>query len=303
MGYFSGLYLLSSNRLSRQGGIAIFSTAEGGCATLVIETNRRLLLLLIALSVLPLSAQEITSTTEMERQIFEWTNQERAKVNAPPLHWSDGLMIAARLHSGEMAKHKDLSHQLKNEPVFTERLSERGARFNAAAENVGFGDDAETLQMGWMHSPLHRANLLNPAYTDMGVGIVRVGDRLWATEDFTTNLQNLSSEDFERAVEQQIAARRNTHRLGALKVTHSPQLRRIACTGESSAGAALAGVQRQNLQAWAFNFTAPKADQLPAALVNRALDLPTGGYTIGACASQSGNNGLSTYRVLVVLYR
>jgi uncharacterized protein YkwD len=53
-------------------------------------------------------AQNVTSTTEMERQIFDWTNQERAKVNVPPLKWNDHLAIAARLHSDEMAKEKEL---------------------------------------------------------------------------------------------------------------------------------------------------------------------------------------------------
>ncbi|HVH86451.1 MAG TPA: CAP domain-containing protein [Terriglobales bacterium] len=252
---------------------------------------------------LPLAGQEITSTTDMERQIFEWTNQERAKVNAPPLNWDNHLVIAARLHSDEMAKQKELSHQLKGEPVFTERLSEQGARFSAAAENIGFGDDAETLQSGWMHSPLHRANLLNPVYTEMGVGIVRSGNRLWATEDFTTAIQRLSSEDFEQAVEHQIAARRKSRGLAAMTATGSSQLRRIACSGDSSGGAALAAVPRRNMQAYSFNFTAPRADQLPTSLVNRLLEMPGGGYSIGACMSQSGNNGMTTYRVLLVLYR
>jgi uncharacterized protein YkwD len=239
----------------------------------------------------------------MERQIFEWTNQERTKVNAPPLNWDNHLVIAARLHSDEMAKQKELSHQVKGEPRFTERLSEQGARFSAAAENVGFGDDPETLQSGWMQSPLHRANLLNPAYTAMGVGIVRSGNRLWATEDFATAVQRLSSEDFEQAVAQQIASRRKARGLAAMSATASSQLRRLACSGDSSGGAALAAAPRRNMQAYSFNFTSPKPDQLPSSLLSRILDMPSGGYSIGACVSQAGNNGMTTYRVLLVLYR
>ncbi|HKT26146.1 MAG TPA: CAP domain-containing protein, partial [Terriglobales bacterium] len=63
-----------------------------------------LLVVVVAAFASQVAAQEITSTTEMERQIFEWTNQERAKVNAPPLTWDNRLAIAARLHSDEMAK-------------------------------------------------------------------------------------------------------------------------------------------------------------------------------------------------------
>ena len=249
-----------------------------------------------------LQGQDITTTTEMERQILDWTNQERAKVHAPALKWDEHLAVAARLHSDEMAKAKDLSHQVKGEPVFTERLLDRGAHFSAAAENVGFADDAETLQSGWMHSPPHRANLLNPAYTEMGVGIVRFQDRLWATEDFATTLRSLSSDDFEKGVEQQITSRRSARGLAPLKATASSDLRRTACSGNSGGGAAMGAVPHHNMQAWSFNFTAPKPDQLPSELATRFLELPTGGYAIGACASQPDKNGLSTFRVLLVLY-
>jgi len=249
------------------------------------------------------SAQEITSTTEMERQIFEWTNQERAKVNAPPLTWDNRLAIAARLHSDEMAKEKNLNHQLPGEAKFSERLSLQGARFSAAAENVGFGDDAETLQSGWMHSSGHRTNLLNPRYNQMGVGIVRSGNRLWATEDFATGIPRLSSEDFEQAVEKQIASLRKKEGLPAMEAATSAQLRRIACAGDTSGGAAMAGLPRRNMQAYSFNFTTPDAADLPNALTKRVLEMPTGGFSIGTCLSQTGNNGMSTYRVLIAVYR
>jgi len=263
----------------------------------------RLALLLFGLLPLKLLAQEVTSTTQMEQQILDWTNEERAKVNAPPLKWNNRLALAARLHSDEMAKQKELTHQLKGEPRFTERLSERGAKFSGAAENVGYADSAEELQSGWMHSPGHRTNLLNPVYNEMGVGIVRAGNRLWATVDFAAGLQNLSSDDFEQAIEQQIAARRGKRRMAALKATHSSQLRRVACSGDGSASAAFTALPHPGAQASAFNFTTPNPTDLPSNLINKVLELPSGNYSIGACATQAGNDGMSTYRVVVVLYR
>jgi len=260
-------------------------------------------LLLLGLLPTKLLSQEITSTSQMEQQILDWTNEERAKINAPPLKWNNRLALAARLHSDEMAKQKELTHQLKGEPRFTERLSDRGAKFSGAAENVGYADSAEELQSGWMHSPGHRTNLLNPVYTEMGVGIVRAGNRLWATVDFATGLQNLSSETFEQAVEQQITSRRSSRRLAALKATHSSQLRRVACAGDSSASAAFAALPHPGAQASAFNFTTPDPTDLPSNLMKKVLELPSGNYSIGACATKAGNDGMSTYRVVVVLYR
>jgi uncharacterized protein YkwD len=258
----------------------------------------------IILSLLPLHAQNVTSTTEMERQIFDWTNQEREKANVPALKWNGRLAIAARIHSDEMAKQGQLSHQLPNEPTFTQRISDRGARFSAAAENVGFADDAETLQSGWMHSPGHRANILNPIYDEIGIGIVRKGDRFYATEDFAKAVQNLSAQDFEDGVVGEIARIRKQRGLAQLRATHSASLERMACSGETSAGAAFGAVNHPgSAEMRAFNFTAQSANQLPSDLKQRALDLPTGAFTIGACSTSDPAKGFSGYRVLMVLYR
>ncbi|HET9742642.1 MAG TPA: CAP domain-containing protein [Terriglobales bacterium] len=249
------------------------------------------------------SAQSITSTTDMAKQILQWTNEERAKVHASPLTWDGHLAVAAQLHSNEMAKQSALSHQFQDEPTLSQRLSERGARFSAAAENVGFAGTAEELQSGWMHSPPHRANLLNPRYDHVGIAITRVGDRLWATEDFTTAVNRLSPDEFEKAVADQITKRRQTRHLGPLHMTSSPGLRKLACSGDPSAGTAFAAVPHQNVQMFAFNFTGSSPDQLPADLMRRILELPSGAYYIGACAQSDPGTGFSAYRVLIVLHQ
>src|SRR5262249_1060431 len=119
-------------------------------------------LLLLGLLPTKLLSQEITSTSQMEQQILDWTNEERAKINAPPLKWNSRLALAARLHSDEMAKQKGLPHRLKGEPGFTGGLSDRGAKFSGAVEKVGYADGAEDLQSGWMPRPGHGTNRLNP---------------------------------------------------------------------------------------------------------------------------------------------
>jgi hypothetical protein len=88
-----------------------------------------------------------------------------------------------------------------------------------------------------------------------------------------------------------------------MEAVASNQLRRIACAGDTSGGAAMAALPRRNMQAYSFNFTTPKAAELPDALRKRVLEMPSGGYSIGACLSEVGNSGMSTYRVLIALYR
>ena len=60
----------------------------------------------------------------------------------------------------------------------------------AAGENIAYGNvTADQMMNMWMNSPGHRANILNPAFTRIGVGAVRTtSGRWWATQDFVTPL-------------------------------------------------------------------------------------------------------------------
>ena len=42
--------------------------------------------------------------------------------------------------------------------------------WNVLGENVGMAGDVPTVQNAFMHSPEHKANILDPRYTQMGVG-------------------------------------------------------------------------------------------------------------------------------------
>ncbi|MDT7538937.1 MAG: hypothetical protein QOI82_2522 [Actinomycetota bacterium] len=59
-----------------------------------------------------------------------------------------------------------------------------------AGENIAYGNvTADQMMSMWMNSPGHRANILNPAFTRIGVGAVRTtSGRWWATQDFVTPL-------------------------------------------------------------------------------------------------------------------
>jgi uncharacterized protein YkwD len=55
-------------------------------------------------------------------------------------------------------------------------------------ENIAYGNvTADQMMTMWMNSPGHRANILNPGFTRIGVGAVRTASgRWWATQDFVT---------------------------------------------------------------------------------------------------------------------
>ena len=70
-----------------------------------------------------------------------------------------------------MAKYNKLSHNSQNGDDPGKRLSKAGYHWNAFAENVavGYPDENDVIQ-GWIQSPAHCANIMNPNVKEMGVG-------------------------------------------------------------------------------------------------------------------------------------
>ena len=156
--------------------------------------NKRLflgLLVLAGLSMLFLAAPAraddapaprpaLTEALDASR-LVELMNRERVAAGVPPLEVRDDVTALAVAFSREMASQGAIWH---NDAYFSPDTRERLAA-SALGENVAlhrFPDDAHARLMS---SPGHRANILNGAFTVVGVGAVRDGDgRLFITEDF-----------------------------------------------------------------------------------------------------------------------
>ncbi len=123
-----------------------------------------------------------------EKKLLDLTNAERTKNKLPPFRPNAQLAAAARLHTTNMAKAGKLDHDLDGSTL-TDRLKMAGYAFRKAAENIAFGPDVspEVLFKGWMESPLHKANLLNGDYTEIGIGWSRTPKGVcYATQVFGT---------------------------------------------------------------------------------------------------------------------
>jgi uncharacterized protein YkwD len=99
---------------------------------------------------------------------------------APPVVWNDLLEKAALTHCTDMAAKKYFSHTSNNGSGSGDRLRKAGYNWMACAENIGMGymDEKEMVE-GWLKSPGHCRNIMNPDYKEMGVA--RVGD-YWTQE-------------------------------------------------------------------------------------------------------------------------
>jgi uncharacterized protein YkwD len=102
---------------------------------------------------------------------------------AKPLSWNDLLEAAALRHARDMNQNKFFSHTGKDGSDAGGRITETGYRWTFYGENIAFGHRTEEeVVRGWISSPGHCKNLMNPNYKEMG--IARSGN-YW-TQDFGT---------------------------------------------------------------------------------------------------------------------
>ena len=89
---------------------------------------------------------------------------------APPLKLVGALNDAAREHAKDMAKHSVLAHEGTDGSTPAERVTRERYAWRIVGENVASGPtSADEVMAGWLESPHHCENLMNPRYTDMGI--------------------------------------------------------------------------------------------------------------------------------------
>jgi Cysteine-rich secretory protein family len=241
--------------------------------------------LLSAMAVMPESPK---AGSVAEQYLFSAANAERAQQGLPPLRWDETLHHAAQRHAIEMAERESISHQYPGELDLEGRGREAGARFTVISENVAEAWSAPVIHDAWMHSPDHRANLLDPRVNSVGISVMRRGEQLYAVEDFDRAVANLSFEAQESAI---AALLRTEARLYLM-----PNVEDARRTCEMDTG--YAGARKP----WfVMRFTAATLDRLPTVLHER---LATGKYhsaVVGACDAK-GTGGFSPYAIAVMLF-
>lgn len=118
-----------------------------------------------------------------EAQMLTLVNADRAVRGLLPLQLDPLLAAVARGRSEDMAMANYFSHDVGNIPgqrVF-QVLQDRGVTYQSAGENLAryYLDQAEptkAAQTALMASPMHRANIVRPDYTHLGVGVAVTAD-------------------------------------------------------------------------------------------------------------------------------
>jgi uncharacterized protein YkwD len=125
-------------------------------------------------------APDATNLPTISDATFCLLNAERASRGLTALKPDRQLQRAALAHGGDMVSHGYFAHEGRDGSEPAERIRSTGYLSGGGAwrigENLawGTGDLAtpRAIMAAWMHSPGHRANILQPQYRQIGFGVI-----------------------------------------------------------------------------------------------------------------------------------
>ena len=109
---------------------------------------------------------------QAEQELFALINNDRRAAGLLPLVWDNRLAAIARSHSRDMAENRFIAHVSPTTGDTETRVRKAGGRYDLVLENVGQEGGVRQAHQGFMHSPGHRANVLNQHATFIGIGVV-----------------------------------------------------------------------------------------------------------------------------------
>ncbi len=117
------------------------------------------------------------ATVDEEAQFVAALNQVRAGVGLPALTINSELVALSRGHAQVMADAGYIFHADPISAGFTGAWAKLG-------ENVGVGANVPVLVDAFVASPGHYANIVDPAFTQIGVGVVWRDNAMYTTHRF-----------------------------------------------------------------------------------------------------------------------
>lgn len=130
----------------------------------------------------PLQMPQPQDAPAVSRRVLELVNEARAQPRrcggksfsaTTALKLSLALGNAALAHSLDMATGNYFDHTGADGSTPASRVTRAGYAWRAVGENLAAGvATPEEAVSGWLHSPAHCQNLMDPRFTDMGVGYI-----------------------------------------------------------------------------------------------------------------------------------
>lgn len=118
---------------------------------------------------------EAQSGGDWAEQVLSMVNKERAAAGLNTLRMAPELRLSAERYSKYMADANFFAHEGPDGSTPKSRIEAAG--YSGAVvwgENIAAGQpDPQAVMTAWMNSPGHRANILFPGFTEIGIGVYR----------------------------------------------------------------------------------------------------------------------------------
>ncbi len=135
-----------------------------------------------------------TDALDTETFLLNLLNRHRADAHVAPLALSPRLTAVSHAHSCDMFQRQRLDHLGSDGSTPGSRIATIGVSLNTWGENIGTADGygldggITTIDNAMMAEPLtsgnHHYNIVNRAFTQVGLGIIFANGQVWLTEDF-----------------------------------------------------------------------------------------------------------------------
>ncbi len=126
----------------------------------------------------PFSPPAAAQGSQVQARVLALVNEARARPRrcgdeafsaARPLRLSAALQAIAAGHAADMAQHSYFDHADRSGQRVDGRATQAGYPWRSIGENIAAGQvSADVAVQGWLASPGHCANIMSPAYSEMG---------------------------------------------------------------------------------------------------------------------------------------
>ncbi len=106
--------------------------------------------------------------------IIQETNIRRKAAGLPSLTVNTKLSLSATRKVNDMLARQYFEHESPSGDSIDDLAEDAGYEYILVGENLAYGNfsDDNDVVTAWMDSPGHRANILNPRYSEIGIGVV-----------------------------------------------------------------------------------------------------------------------------------
>lgn len=116
-------------------------------------------------------AAAYSGLTAEEQRAFDLLNADRAQNGLPALQINSSLTTLAKKYGQDMINRNYFAHNNPEGQSPFDRMTQAGVSYSYAGENLAINTSVDSAERAFMNSPGHRANILSPNYSQVGVGV------------------------------------------------------------------------------------------------------------------------------------